>query len=110
MQRIKKDDQVIVLAGKDKGRQGKVIKLIRNKSRAIQRVIVEGVNRVKKTVRPDPNRNVEGGIEEKEASLHISNVALYNSATGKADRVTFKTLEDGRKVRCYQSSGELVDI
>lgn len=111
MQRVKVNDEVIVLAGKDKGRQGKVIKIMKDKlKKAPARVLVEGVNMIKKHVKPDPNKNQQGGILEREATIHISNVALVNTATGKADKVGIKTLEDGRKVRFYKSNGELVDI
>ena len=74
------------------------------------RLLVENVNMVKRHTRPDPGRNIAGGIVEKEAPIHVSNVALYNPATGKADRVGFRSLEDGRKVRIFKSTGEAVDI
>ncbi len=103
MQKIKKGDEVIVLTGKSKGKRGNVTRVLDN------RVKVEGVNLVKRHTRANPNAGVEGGIVESEAFLQISNVALFNSATGKADRVGFKFLEDGTKVRFFKSNGELVD-
>ena len=107
MNRLKKGDDVIVVAGKDKGRRGTVVTVLSEKNR----VVVEGANLVKKHVKPNPNKGVEGGIIDKEASIHISNVALYNPATEKADRVGFKFVEDGnKKVRYFKSSGELVDL
>ena len=107
MNRLKKDDDVIVIAGKDKGRRGTVVSVLLDKNR----VIVEGLNLVKKHVKPNPNKQVEGGIVEQEAAIHLSNVALYNPATKKADRVGFKFVEDGnKKVRYFKSNGELVDL
>lgn len=103
MRKIKSGDEVIVLAGKSKGAKGKVLKVVND-----QRVIVEGVNLVKKHTKPDPNRGIQGGIVEQEAALHISNVAIYNTKTEKADRVGFR-IEDGRKQRFYKSTGDLVD-
>lgn len=105
MRKIKKGDKVIILAGKDKGREGNVLSV-----RPDDRVVVEGANMVKKHVRPNPNKGETGGIVDMEAALHISNVALVNPATGKADRVGFKVLEDGTKVRYFKSNGEVVDI
>lgn len=105
MARIKQDDMVIVLTGKDKGRTGKVIKRLNN-----LRVLVEGINLIKKHIKPNPQKNIQGGITEKEASIHISNVAVLNPRTQKADRVKIKTLEDGRKVRCFKSDDEVIDI
>jgi large subunit ribosomal protein L24 len=103
-QRIRKGDEVIVIAGKDKGRRGTVLKMMS------ERVIVENINLAKKHVKPNPNTGEDGGIVSKEMALHISNVALYNTVTEKADRVTFKTLEDGRKVRVFKSNNEVVDV
>ena len=103
MRKIKSGDEVIVLAGKSKGAKGKLLKVVND-----QRVIVEGVNLVKKHTKPDPNRGIQGGIVEQEAALHISNVAIYNTKTEKADRVGFR-IEDGRKQRFYKSTGDLVD-
>lgn len=104
MKRIKKGDQVVVIAGKDKGRQGTVLKV------SDDSVIVEAVNMVKKHTRPNPMAGVEGGIVDKEMPLAISNVMLFNPMTNKGDRVGFKILEDGRKVRYFKSNGEVVDI
>ena len=105
MKKIKKGDDVIVLAGKDKGKTGLVVRVMDD----VDRVIVENVNVVKKHQRGNPNANIPGGIIEKEMPLHISNIALVNPATGKADRVGIKTLDDGRKVRCFKSNGEVLD-
>jgi large subunit ribosomal protein L24 len=104
MKRIRKGDEVIVTAGRSKGQKGHVLRVLED------RLLVESVNMVKKHVRPDPNRGLEGGIIEREAPIHNSNVSLFNPATGKADRVSFKTLEDGRKIRIFRSNGEAVDI
>jgi len=104
MQRIKHDDEIIVVAGKDKGRRGKVMKLTAN-----DRVLVEGVNLAKKHEKADPNNNKAGGIIEKEMPIHISNVMLYNPITKKGDRIGIKTLEDGRKVRFFKSNNEVLD-
>lgn len=105
IKKIKVDDIVVVLTGKDKGRTGKVLKFAKK-----DRVLVEGVNIVKKHVRSNPQKNVQGGILEREAGIHISNVALLNQATNKADRVGGKTLDDGRKVRYFKSNDEVVDV
>lgn len=104
MRKIRKGDEVIVIAGKDKGRRGAVTRVMPN-----DRVIVESVNMVKKHTKPNPMTGSQGGIIEQEASLHVSNVAVFNSATGKADRVGFKSLDDGRKVRVFKSNGEVLD-
>lgn len=104
MEKIRKGDEVIVIAGRDKGKRGTVIRRVDD-----QRVLVEGVNRVKKHFRPNPVKGDPGGIREKEMPIHISNVALFNVATQKADRVGIKVLEDGRKVRVFKSNGELVE-
>ena len=104
MARIRKNDQVIVLAGKDKGKRGTVLRVLDD-----GHVVVEGVNRVKKHQKPNPMRNIQGGVVEKEMPIQSSNVALFNAATQKADRVGFKVLEDGRKVRVFKSNGEMVD-
>lgn len=103
MEKIIKGDEVIVITGKDKGRRGVVLSRV-----DAERVLVEGVNRVKKHVKPNPMKGVQGGIVDKDMPVHISNVALFNPATKKADRVGIKVLEDGRKVRVFKSSGELV--
>jgi large subunit ribosomal protein L24 len=105
MRRIKKGDQVIVIAGKDRGRQGNVIRVIDN-----ERVLVEGISMVKRHTKPNPNRGVTGGIIEREATIHISNVMLFNPVTKKGDRIGFRTLEDGRKVRYFKSNDEVVDV
>lgn len=96
---------MIVITGKDKGKRGTVLR-VENASL----VVVEGINKVKKHTKPDPNKGVTGGIIEMEKPIQVSNVAIFNSATKKADRVGFKTLEDKRKVRYFKSNGELVDI
>ncbi|MBD3587103.1 50S ribosomal protein L24 [Salinimonas sp. HHU 13199] len=101
--KIRRDDEVVVLAGKDKGKQGKVLKVLVSDDR----VVVEGVNLSKKHQKPNPQLGEPGGIVEKEASIHISNVAIVNPATGKADRIGFRT-EDEKKVRFFKSNGELV--
>ena len=100
---IRKGDEVIVIAGKDKGKRGAVVRRVDS-----ERVVVEGVNRVKKHVKPNPVKGVVGGVVDKDMPLHVSNVSLYNPATKKADRVGFKLLEDGKKVRVFKSSGEVV--
>jgi large subunit ribosomal protein L24 len=105
MRKLRKGDQVVVLTGKDKGKQGAVLRVLPD-----ERVLVENVNMVKRHTRPNPNKGVTGGILDKEAPIHISNVALYNSATGKGERVGIKLLEDGRKVRYFKRTGEVVDI
>ena len=104
MARIRKGDQVMVLAGKDKGRRGQVLSIA-----DADHVVVEGVNRAKKHQKPNPYLGRTGGIVEKEMPIHISNIGLFNPATQKADRVGFKVLEDGRKVRVFKSNGEMVD-
>ena len=103
MEKIRKGDQVVVIAGKDKGKRGTVARRV-----DAERVIVEGVNRVKKHVKPNPMKGVQREIDDKDMTVHISNVALFNPATKKADRVGIKVLEDGRKVRVFKSNGELV--
>lgn len=103
MNKIRKGDEVIVLAGKDKGRRGTVLRSV-----DAEHLVVEGVNRVKKHVRPNPVKGETGGVVEKDMPLHISNVALLNPITQKADRVGFRVLEDGRKVRFFKSNGEIV--
>lgn len=105
MQRIKQGDEVIVIAGKDKGRRGTVLSVFET-----GRVLVEGINMVKKHQKPNPNAGVQGGIIEKEMALHLSNVMLFNPNTEKGDRVGVRTLEDGRKVRYFKSNNEVVDI
>jgi large subunit ribosomal protein L24 len=104
MQRIKKGDEVVVISGRDKGKRGTVLRRI-----DAEHVVVEGVNRAKKHQRPNPMKNVTGGIVDKDMPIHVSNIALFNPATQKADRVGFKSLTDGRKVRVFKSNGEQVD-
>lgn len=103
MLKIKRDDEVIVLAGKDKGKQGKVVKVLDDK------LLVSGINMVKRHTKPNPQAGVAGGIVEKEAPIHVSNVAIFNSNTQKADRVGFKVNEDGTKVRYFKSTNEVID-
>jgi len=103
MNRIKKGDQVIVIAGKDKGKKGDVVRVDGD------RVVVSNVNIVKRHTKPNPQAGVAGGVVEREASMHISNVALFNPASGKGERIGFKVLEDGRKLRVFRSSGEALD-
>ncbi|MBS3799393.1 MAG: 50S ribosomal protein L24 [Thioalkalivibrio sp.] len=104
MNKIRKGDDVVVIAGKDKGRRGTIIKVLDGK------VVVQNINMVKKHQKPNPQQGVGGGIIEKEMPIDISNVMLFNPATDKGDRVSFKTLEDGRKVRVFRSNGEVVDV
>ncbi len=104
MKRIKKGDQIIVIAGKDKGRQGTVLTVDDDS------ILVETINMAKKHTKANPMAGVEGGIVEKEMPMNISNVMLFNPMTNKGDRVGFKTLEDGRKVRYFKSNGEVVDV
>jgi large subunit ribosomal protein L24 len=104
MSRIKKGDEVVVLAGRDKGKRGTVLRRV-----DADHVVVEGVNRVKKNQRPNPMKGVQGGIIDKDLPIHVSNVALFNPATKKADRVGVKTLQDGRKVRVFKANDEQVD-
>ena len=105
MKRLCKGDQVVVISGKDKGRQGTVLKVM-----ADDQVLVESINMVKKHTKPNPMQGVEGGIVDKEMPLHVSNVMLFNPVANKGDRVGFKVLEDGRKVRYFKSNGEVVDV
>lgn len=104
MQRIKKGDEVVVTTGKDKGKRGSVLRVLED-----DRLIVENVNVVKKHQKPNPGAGVAGGIMQKEAPIQASNVMLFNPQTNKGERVGFKTLEDGRKVRVFKSTGEVVD-
>ncbi len=105
MNKIKTGDDVIIIAGKDKGKRGSVLKIIDN-----ERVVVEGANMAKKHVKPNPNAGESGGIIDKEMPLHISNVAVFNLASGKADRIGIKVLEDRRRVRYFKSNNEVVDV
>ena len=104
MEKIRKGDEVVVITGKDKGKRGTVLRRVDD-----EHLLVEGVNRAKKHVKPNPMKGVAGGIVDKDMPIHLSNVALFNSATKKADRVGFKVLEDGRKVRVFKSNGEPVN-
>ena len=104
MRKIKRDDEVIVIAGRDKGKRGKVVRVL-----ADNRLVVSGINTIKKHQKPNPQLGVAGGIVEKEAPIQVSNVAIFNPATKKADRVGFKILEDGKKIRVFKSNGEAVD-
>ena len=105
MSKLRKGDAVVVLSGRDKGKRGTVLQIIEN-----NRILVDNVNVIKKHVKPNPNRGETGGIIEREAPIQISNVALFNPNTNKADRVGYKVLEDGRKVRVFKSDGEVADI
>lgn len=105
MSKLRKGDDVLVLSGRDKGKRGTVLQIIEN-----SRILVDNVNVIKKHVKPNPNRGETGGIIEREAPIQISNVALFNPNTNKADRVGYKVLEDGRKVRVFKSDGEVADI
>nr|WP_296750276.1 50S ribosomal protein L24 [Thioalkalivibrio sp.] len=104
MKKIRKGDDVVVITGKDKGRRGTVLRTFTDK-----RVLVQNINMVKKHQKPNPNMGRTGGIIEKEMPIDVSNVMLFNPASAKGDRVSFKTLEDGRKVRVFRSNGEVVD-
>ena len=106
IRRLKKGDEVIVLTGRNRGQRGNV----RSVDAANERVVVEGVNIVKRQTKPNPQKGATGGIMEKEMPIHVSNVALFNPVTGKGDRVGVKRLEDGRKVRVFKSTGEVVDL
>ena len=101
--RIKKGDQVVVNAGKDKGKQGEVVRVLGDK------VVVSNINVVKRHTKPNPQAGQAGGVIEREAPIHASNVMLFNPASGKGERIAFKVLEDGRKLRVFRSSGEAVD-
>ena len=105
MQKIKKGDDVVVRTGKDKGKSGRVTKILKD-----NKVLVEGINQVKKNQKPNPNAGVSGGIIVKDMPINISNIGLYNPTTKKADRVGFKFLEDGKKVRYFKSTNEVVDV
>ena len=104
MRKIKKGDDVVVIAGKDKGKRGSVLRVV-----DAEHVLVEGANMAKKHQRPNPMKGSTGGIVDKEMPLHISNVAIYNPATQKGDRVGIKVLDDGRRVRVFRSNGEMID-
>ena len=104
MRKIKKGDDVIVIAGKDKGKRGTVLRVV-----DLERVVVEGANRVKKHQRPNPMKGTTGGIVDREMPLHVSNIAIFNPSTKTADHVGTKLLDDGRRVRYYKSNGEIID-
>ena len=104
MRKIRRDDQVVILTGKDRGKRGTVLRIVGD-----DRVVVEGANRVKKHEKPNPAKGSTGGIVEKEMPIHISNVAVFNPAIEKGDRVRIKTLDDGRKVRIFRTNGEMLD-
>jgi large subunit ribosomal protein L24 len=105
MQKIKKGDDVVVRTGKDKGKSGRVTKVLKD-----DKVLVEGINQVKKSQKPNPNAGVTGGIVTKDMPIHISNIGLYNPATKKADRVGIRILDNGKKVRYFKSTNEVVDV
>jgi large subunit ribosomal protein L24 len=103
MNRIRKGDQVVVISGKDKGKRGDVVRVAGDK------VVVSNINVIKRHTKPNPQAGQPGGVIEREAPIHISNVMLFNPASGKGERVGFKVLEDGRKLRVFRSSGESID-
>lgn len=105
MQKIRKGDDVVVRTGKDKGKSGRVTKILKD-----NKILVEGINQAKKNQKPNPNAGVSGGIIVKDMPINISNVGLYNPTTKKADRVGFRFLEDGKKVRYFKSTNEIVDV
>ena len=104
MRKLRRDDEVVVIAGRDKGKRGKITRVLED-----DKLIIAGINMVKRHTKPNPQRGVAGGIVEKEAPIHVSNVAIFNSATSKADRVGIKVLEDGTKARIFKSNQELID-
>jgi large subunit ribosomal protein L24 len=105
MQKIKKGDDVVVRTGKDKGKSGRVTKILKD-----NKILVEGINQAKKNQKPNPNAGVTGGIIVKDMPINISNVGLYNPTTKKPDRVGFRFLDDGKKVRFFKSTNEVVDV
>ena len=105
MKKIRKGDKVVVLAGRDKGKQGTVLRVFED-----SRVLVENVNMIKRHTKPNPNKGVTGGIIDREAPIHVSNVALFNAATGKGERVGMRVMQDGSKVRFFKKSGEVADV
>ena len=105
MNKIRKGDKVVVLTGRDKGKQGMVLRVLED-----SRVLVENVNMTKRHTKPNPNKGVTGGIVEREASIHVSNVALFNPATGKGERVGLRIMQDKSKVRVFKKSGEVADM
>ena len=104
MQKIRKGDNVVLISGKDKGKRGAVLRVVDD-----NHVLVEGANRVRKHQKPNPMKGTTGGIVDKEMPIHVSNVAIFNPTTQKADRVGVKQLDDGRRVRIYRSNGEMLD-
>ena len=106
MARIRKGDEVIVTAGRDKGRRGTVIRVLAERDR----LVVEGINMVKKHQRPNPQAGLPGGIIDKEMPIHVSNVQIYNPVSKKGDRIGLKTLKDGQRVRFFKSDGEVIDV
>ncbi len=105
MKKIRKGDKVVVLTGRDKGKQGMVLRVLEN-----SRALVENVNIIKRHTKPNPNKGVTGGIIDKEAPIHLSNIALYNPATGKGERVGMRMMQDGTKGRYFKKSGEVADV
>ncbi|WP_372521818.1 50S ribosomal protein L24 [Sulfuricaulis sp.] len=105
MKKIRTGDKVMVLTGRDKGKQGTVLRVLED-----SRVLVESVNMIKRHTKPNPNKGVTGGIIDREAPIHVSNVALYNPATGKGERVGTRIMQDGNKVRFFRKSGEVADV
>ena len=105
MKKFRKGDDVVVLAGRDKGKRGTILRVMDD-----ERALVDSVNVVKKHTRPNPNKGETGGIIEKESPIRISNLGMYNPNSKKADRVGFKSLEDGKKVRVFRSDGEMIDV
>jgi len=105
MKKIRKGDKVVVLTGKDRGKQGTVLRVLED-----DHVLVENVNMIKRHTKPNPNKGVTGGIIDREAPIHISNIALHNPATGKGERVGFRQMKDGTKVRVFKKSGEVADV
>ena len=105
MKKIRKGDKVVVLAGRDKGKQGTVLRVVDD-----SRVLVENVNMIKRHVKPNPNKGVTGGILDREAPIHVSNVALFNPATGKGERLGVRVMQDGSRVRFFRKSGEVADV
>ncbi|HEY5930795.1 MAG TPA: 50S ribosomal protein L24 [Burkholderiales bacterium] len=104
MRKIKKGDNVVIITGKDKGKRGAVLRVIDD-----NHVLIEGANRVRKHQKPNPMKGTTGGIVDKEMPMHVSNIAIFNPTTQKADRVGVKQLDDGRRVRIYRSNGEMLD-
>lgn len=105
MRKIKKGDDVVVITGRDRGKRGTVLRIV-----DAEHLVIEGANRVKKHLRPNPAKGVTGGIIDQEMPMHVSNVALFNPVTKKADRIGIRQLEDGRRVRYFKSNGEVVDV